>query len=139
FSDASAALRGFALSNLKSSLVISAGLNPRLFSYMAEFDQFLPDANGDFTKRVILKVSDYRSAFIQSKILAKKGICVYEYRIESGLNCGEHAFATEDYLMGPILEEFRSKKDELHQELLTLYTEALVQRNITLRNIPDMK
>jgi len=139
FSDASAALRGFALSNLKSSLVISAGLNPRLFSYMAEFDQFLPDANGHFTKKVILKVSDYRSAFIQAKILAKKGIWVSEYRIESGLNCGGHAFATEGYLMGPILEEFRSKKDELHQELLPLYTEALAQRNITLRNTPDMK
>ena len=33
-----------------------------------------------------------------------------EYRIESGLNCGGHAFATEGYLMGPILAEFRDRK-----------------------------
>ena len=35
FNDAHAALRGFATSNLHSSVILSAGLNARLFSYMA--------------------------------------------------------------------------------------------------------
>ena len=34
YNDAHAALRGFANSNLESSLVLSAGLNPRLYSYL---------------------------------------------------------------------------------------------------------
>lgn len=42
FSDGSAALRGFAQSNLSSSLILSAGFNPRLYSYLAEFKDFLP-------------------------------------------------------------------------------------------------
>jgi hypothetical protein len=139
FSDASAALRGFASSNLHSSLVISAGLNPRLFSYLAEFEQFLPDSEGQFNKKVVLKVSDYRSAYIQAKILAKKGIWISEYRIESGLNCGGHAFATEGYLMGPILEEFRSKRTQLQEELFSIYTDALKERNISIATIPSLK
>ena len=139
FSDASAALRGFAHSKLNSSLVISAGLNPRLFSYLAEFVQFLPNADGHFDKKIILKVSDYRSAYIQAKILAKKGIWVSEYRIESGLNCGGHAFATEGYLMGPILEEFRTKRTQLQVELFSIYLDALKERNIHVRTMPDMK
>ena len=40
FNDAHAALRGFARSNLKSSVVFSAGLNPRLYGYIAKFDDF---------------------------------------------------------------------------------------------------
>ena len=74
FSDALSSLRGFVKSDLNSSVVLSAGLNSRLFSYMAQFTEFLPDALGNFRKRVTLKVSDYRSAIIQGKILAKKGI-----------------------------------------------------------------
>ena len=42
--------------------------------------------NGNLEKKVILKISDYRSALIQGKFLAKKGIWISEYRVESGLN-----------------------------------------------------
>jgi hypothetical protein len=109
--DAHAALRGFAKSNLNSSVVLSAGLNPRLYSYISDFDEFFPDDEEKLNKKIILKVSDYRSALIQGKFLAKKGIWVSEYRIESGLNCGGHAFATDGFLMGPILEEFKQNKE----------------------------
>jgi hypothetical protein len=112
-SDALAALRGVANSTLKTSVVLSAGYNPRLYNYVATFSCFRPE--GD--KKIILKVSDYRSALVQGKLLAKKGIWVSEYRIESGLNCGGHAFATEGMLLGPILEEFRQKRDVLRAEL----------------------
>jgi hypothetical protein len=68
--DALAALRGFAESDLHSSVVLSAGMNPRLYGYLESFDCFLPDSKGDFSKKIILKVSDFRSAFIQAKFLA---------------------------------------------------------------------
>ncbi|MDH5598586.1 MAG: hypothetical protein OEY34_05650, partial [Cyclobacteriaceae bacterium] len=105
YNDAHAALRGFAQSDLCSSVVLSAGMNPRLYSYLEHFDDFFPDEKGYIRKKIILKVSDYRSALIQGKFLAKKGIWISEYRIESGLNCGGHAFATEGYLLGPVLSE----------------------------------
>lgn len=124
--DAVSALRGYALSNLtNSSIIFSAGLNPRLFNYLEKFDAFDAIAWGEFRKRVVIKVSDYRSALIQGKYLAKKGIWVSEFRIESGLNCGGHAFATDGYLLGPILEEFRSKQDELVASLDAVYKPAL--------------
>lgn len=114
FSDASAALRGYANSNLSSSgLVLSAGFNPRLYSYLSEFKDFYRDASGQIKKRIILKVSDFRSALIQGKFLAKKGIEVAEFRIESGLNCGGHAFASDGYLMPVLLQEFREKRGQL--------------------------
>lgn len=114
FSDASAALRGYANSNLSSSgLVLSAGFNPRLYSYLSEFKDFYRDATGQIKKRIILKVSDFRSALIQGKFLAKKGIEVAEFRIESGLNCGGHAFASDGYLMPVLLQEFREKRGQL--------------------------
>ena len=125
FSDAMAALRGFAESTLKSSVVLSAGMNPHLYSYIARFDDFFPDENGFLKKKIILKVSDYRSAMIQGKFLAKRGIWISEYRIESGLNCGGHAFATKGELMGPILEEFRLKRTELIEKLHPIYVKAL--------------
>ncbi len=109
YSDAAAALRGFALSTVRSAMVFSAGMNPRLYSYLAEFEGFFPDLAGTCAKRIILKVSDYHSATVQGKYLAKRGLWVSEYRIESGLNCGGHAFATKGLLLGPILEEFRKK------------------------------
>ena len=130
FSDALSSLRGFVKSDLCSSVVLSAGLNSRLFSYMAQFTEFLPDAQGNFRKKVTLKVSDYRSAFIQGKILAKKGIWVSEYRIESGLNCGGHAFASDGDLLGPILELFKTKRPELVEELHGLYCVALKERGV---------
>ena len=48
YNDAHAALRGFANSKLSSSVVLSAGMNPRLYSYMGQFDDFFPDAHGNF-------------------------------------------------------------------------------------------
>ena len=128
-SDALGALKAYAESDLDNSAVIfSAGLNPRLFNYLENFREFDALGWGEFKKEVIIKVSDYRSALIQGKYLAKKGIWVSEFRIESGLNCGGHAFATQGYLLGPILEEFRNKKTELSQELLDLYNQALQSR-----------
>lgn len=125
YNDAMSALRGYAESDLDSSIILSAGLNPRLYSYFEEFEDFFPNENNELKKRVVLKVSDYRSANIQGKILAKKGILVSEFRVESGLNCGGHAFATEGKLLGPILEEFKSNKEELHKELFDICQSAL--------------
>ena len=123
--DAHAALRGFAQSDLTSGVVLSAGLSPRLYSYVANFDAFFPDENEQLNKTIILKVSDYRSALVQGKFLAKKGIWVTEYRVESGLNCGGHAFATDGFLMGPILEEFKQKKAELIEQVHQVLDDAL--------------
>ena len=71
FNNAHAALRGFANSDLNSSVILSAGFNPRLYSYIENFKDFYPDVNGNIKKRIILKISDYRSAIIQGKVLAK--------------------------------------------------------------------
>ncbi|HZR10243.1 MAG TPA: hypothetical protein VFA79_16780 [Myxococcales bacterium] len=109
-SDAKAALRGFARSRLSGSLVLSAGINPALFSCLEEHPCFFRDAEGGLQKTVVLKVSDLRSALIQGKFLAKKGIEIAEFRIESGLNCGGHVFATDGELLGPILEEFKHER-----------------------------
>lgn len=135
YSDALAALRGFALSKLSSSIIMSAGMNPRLYSYLENFPDFYPDSNGTMRKKVILKVSDYRSALVQAKFLAKKGIWVSEFRIESGLNCGGHAFATEGNLLGPVLEEFKRRRDEMFTELLAMYSVALENKGIALQNV----
>ena len=128
FNDAHASLRGFANSSLSSSVVLSAGMNPRLYSYFENFNDFYPDENGYLKKKIILKVSDFRSAMIQGNFLAKKGLWVSEYRIESGLNCGGHAFATDGYLLGPIMEEFKTKKDQLIQSAHELMVKALAQK-----------
>ncbi len=130
YSDAMAGLRGFAQSDLQSSVVFSAGMNPRVYSYMEQFADFLPNQNGELKKKIIIKVSDYRSAAIQGKVLAKKGLWVSEFRIESGLNCGGHAFATDGYLLGPILEEFKQNREQLRQELYAMYTQALAAKNM---------
>ncbi|MCM4159490.1 hypothetical protein FHG64_10950 [Antarcticibacterium flavum] len=128
-SDALEALKGYAKSDLSnSSVVFSAGMNPRLYNYLENFREFDALGWGQFKKKIAIKVSDYRSALIQGKYLAKKGIWVSEFRIESGLNCGGHAFATQGILMGPILEEFRSKREELAQELFILYNPAIQER-----------
>ncbi len=128
YNDAHASLRGFANSKLSSSVVLSAGMNPRLYSYLEEFDDFFPDESGTLKKKIILKVSDFRSAMIQGNFLAKKGLWVSEYRIESGLNCGGHAFATEGLLLGPIMEEFRIRKTELVASAHLLMTKALEEK-----------
>jgi len=125
YNDAHAALRGFAQSDLESSIILSAGMNPRLYGYIENFADFFPDKSGYIKKRIVLKVSDYRSALIQGKFLAKKGLWVSEYRIESGLNCGGHAFATDGFLMGPILEEFRDQRDTLTASVYEILKTAL--------------
>lgn len=127
YSDAKSALKGFALSDLSSSIIFSAGMNPKLFSYCEQFDDFFPNERGEIKKKIILKVSDFRSAQVQGKMFAKKGIWVSEFRIESGLNCGGHAFATNGLLLGPILEEFKEKRDELFYELYELCKESLMK------------
>ncbi|WP_299158215.1 hypothetical protein [uncultured Tenacibaculum sp.] len=132
YNDAHAALRGFANSNVNSSVVLSAGMNPRLYAYLEQFKDFYPDKNGNIKKKIILKVSDYRSALIQGKFLAKKGIWVSEYRIESGLNCGGHAFATDGYLLGPVLEEFKTKREELRQAIQELLFSVLKQKEYVI-------
>jgi len=137
--DALAALRGFAESDLTSSLILSAGMNPKLYSYMENFQDFFPDEKGFIKKKIVLKVSDFRSALIQAKFLAKKGLWVSEFRIESGLNCGGHAFATEGYLLGPILEEFKVKKAAMRDELFDMFDAALQQRNISVSQIPRQR
>ena len=138
-SDSLSALKGFAESDINSAVVLSAGMNPRLYGYLENFADFLPDQWGKFKKSVILKVSDFRSALIQAKFLAKKGIWVSEFRIESGLNCGGHAFATEGYLLGPILEEFKLKKQEMINELYEMYSKAILEKGIQLTQAPQMK
>ncbi|MFH6997484.1 hypothetical protein ACHRVZ_06105 [Flavobacterium sp. FlaQc-57] len=136
FNDAHAALRGFANSNLESSVVLSAGMNPRLYSYFENFSDFFPNLNNELKKKITLKVSDFRSAMIQGNFLAKKGLWVSEYRIESGLNCGGHAFATDGLLLGPILEEFKEKKDQLIQSAHELMSKVLQQRQIPVPEQP---
>ncbi len=129
YNDAHAALRGFANSKLKSGIVLSAGMNPRLYSYCEQFDDFYPNAKGKLKKKIILKVSDYRSALIQGKFFAKKGLWVSEFRIESGLNCGGHAFATDGFLLGPILEEFKNNRQLLGESMHNLLVPALKEKN----------
>lgn len=136
FNDAHAALRGFANSNLNSSVVFSAGMNPSLYAYLEEFDDFFHDENYELKKKIILKVSDFRSAMIQGNYLAKKGLWVSEYRIESGLNCGGHAFATDGFLLGFILEEFKNKKSELINSAHELMSKALIQKGFSVPNSP---
>lgn len=128
-SDAVAALRGYAKSELaNSSIIFSAGMNVRLFNYLENLSEFNATGWAEFKKRVVIKVSDYRSALIQGKYLAKRGVWVSEFRIESGLNCGGHAFASEGLLLGPILEEFKSKRAELITELHNLYNPAVEKK-----------
>ncbi|MES2485863.1 MAG: hypothetical protein V4581_07935, partial [Bacteroidota bacterium] len=140
YNDAHAALRGFANSTLGSSVVLSAGMNPSLYSYIAGFPDFFPDENGNFKKKVILKVSDFRSAMIQGSFLAKKGIWVSEYRVESGLNCGGHAFATDGLLLGPIMEEFKQRRQELIDTAHGLMVKALALKEAVVPQQPmDLK
>ncbi len=137
--DAMSALRGYASSDLHSSIIFSAGLNPRLFAYCESFSDFFPDANGYLKKKIILKVSDFRSALIQGKFLAKKGLWVSEFRVESGLNCGGHAFATEGFLMGPILEEFKQKRALLALEMYDICNAALAAKGLPpFAQVPEL-
>ena len=60
FNDAHASLRGFANSNLNSSVVLSAGMNPRLYSYFENFKDFFPDTNNRLKKKILLKLRKFR-------------------------------------------------------------------------------
>ncbi|WP_192348383.1 hypothetical protein [Algoriphagus sp. Y33] len=140
YSDALSALRGFAKSNVNGSVVFSAGMNPALYSYAEQFSEFYPNQFGELPKGIILKVSDYRSALIQGKFLAKKGLWISEFRIESGLNCGGHAFATDGFLIGPILEEFKNNRNELFQTLYETCQKSLENKGFkTLSERPTFK
>ncbi|MBF6608710.1 MAG: hypothetical protein ITG00_08220 [Flavobacterium sp.] len=136
FNDAHAALRGFANSTLQSSVVLSAGLNPRLYGYFENFSDFFPDENSKLRKKITIKVSDFRSAMIQGNFFAKKGLWVSEFRIESGLNCGGHAFATDGLLLGPIMQEFKEKREELIDSMHQLLTKALLLKNAPVPQSP---
>lgn len=118
FSDAKASLRGYALSEISSGIVFSAGINQSLFGYMSQFKDFYRDAQGEVKKKVILKVSDFRSAMIQGKFLSRKGLEVHEFRIESGLNCGGHAFPSDGELLPSLLKEFKEKRHQLKEQFL---------------------
>ena len=120
FTDANSALRGFAKSKLHSSVIFSAGFNPNLYNYITQFRDFYRDKSGDLKKQIVLKVSDFRSALIQGKYLAKKGLEISEFRIESGLNCGGHAFPSDGHLLPTILEEFKEKKAQLKKQFTPL-------------------
>jgi hypothetical protein len=120
FSDAKAALRGYAESNLTSSIVFSAGFNRGLLGYITHFKDFYRNESGEIKKKIIIKVSDFRSAMIQGKFLAMKGLEVSEFRIESGLNCGGHAFASQGFLLPAILHEFKEKRNQLAKEFVPL-------------------
>lgn len=130
YNDGHSAVRGFANSDLHSSVVLSAGINPKLYSYFENFKDFFPDKNNHLKKKIILKISDYRSAIIQGKMFAKKGLWVSEYRLESGLNCGGHAFATDGFLMGPILDEIKRNKESLIAMTHGLFVQALKDKNM---------
>lgn len=140
YSDAKSALKGFAESNLTSSVIFSAGMNPKLFTFCEDFADFYPNKDGALVKKIVLKVSDFRSAVVQGKMFAKKGLWVSEFRIESGLNCGGHAFATQGFLLGPILEEFKTKREELHTELFELCNKSLEDSGkFTFKQVPQLK
>lgn len=137
YSDAMSALRGFAQSTLSASMIFSAGVNKRLYRYMTEFKDFFPNQHGEIKKKIILKVSDHRSSEIQGRFLAKLGLWASEFRIESGLNCGGHAFASKGYLLGVVLEEFKKKKNELLGKLLPMYAKALSAKGRFDCKLPD--
>lgn len=113
FTDAKSALRGFAKSKLDSAMVFSAGINQSLYGYMTKYQDFYRDHEGEIKKKIILKVSDFRSAMIQGRYMAKKGLEISEFRIESGLNCGGHAFASPGHLLPILLQDFKDKRKEL--------------------------
>ena len=137
YADAMSALRGFAESTLSSAMVFSAGINKRLYRYMTEFKDFFPDQHGEPKKKIILKVSDHRSSEIQGRFLAKLGLWASEFRIESGLNCGGHAFASKGVLLGVVLEEFQRKKNELLEKLIPMYAKALSAKGEFDGKLPD--
>lgn len=109
------AVRGFAASKVAGALVLSAGVNLSVFEEIAKCKDFYRTGTKSPKKKIILKVSDYRSALVQGRYLAKKGLEVYEYRIESGVNCGGHAFFESKKLLLDVVREFVEKRKELFE------------------------
>ena len=109
------AVRGFAASKVSGALVLSAGVNLSVFEEIAKCKDFYRTGTRPPKKKIILKVSDYRSALVQGRYLAKKGLEVYEYRIESGVNCGGHAFFESKKLLLDVVREFVEKRKELFE------------------------
>ena len=72
FNDAHAALRGFAKSNLSSSMVFSAGMNPRLFSYIEQFDDFFSRCEWYYQKEDSIKSKRLSLCLNPRKIFGKK-------------------------------------------------------------------
>lgn len=139
FGDACSAFRGFAKSKLRSGIVFSAGFNRRLFAYIEKYPDFFPDETGDIKKKIILKVSDARSSLTQGKFLGKKGVWISEHRIESGLNCGGHAFASDGILLGPILREFKEKRETIKETLYSVCDASLQKLGKdTFKEVPPL-
>ncbi len=136
YNDAHAAIQGFVESDLNSSLIFSGGFKPGLFSYLAQFKEFWPDEEGNLNKKVVIKTTDFRMAVIKSSFLAKKGIWVSEFRIESGVNSGGHAFMVDGKLMGVVLKEFAEGKKELLKDNFKSYKQFHEKAG---RKIPDMQ
>ena len=116
------AVRGFAASKVAGALVLSAGVNLSVFEEIAKCKDFYRTGTRPPKKKIILKVSDYRSALVQGRYLAKKGLEVYEYRIESGVNCGGHAFFESKKLLLDVVREFVEKRKELFETTCSMIT-----------------
>jgi hypothetical protein len=129
-SDAKLALEGFALSRNPGNMIFSAGINPTLYGVIEEFAGFYRQGELEAEKGIVIKVSDFRSALTQGRFLAKKGLEVREFRIESGLNCGGHAFASDGELIGPIVDEFRRERHRLREEFLKMVKAAYAKKNL---------
>ncbi len=127
-SDALSAAQGYLESRAHGTLVLSAGVNKGLYDFLAAHEQLHPDADGHFSKKLALKVSDYRSARIQGTMLAKLGLWVSEFRVESGLNCGGHAYPTPGILLGPALADFQENRETLYESLYTIWQRGLEKR-----------
>ncbi len=134
--DALAALRGFALSNLHSSVIMSAGMNPRLYSYLETFADFYPGEDGLLRKKVILKVSDFRSAFIQARFLAKKGIWVSEFRVESGLNCGGTLLRPKDFYLAQSWKNLSRSARKWQKNFSQVTNRHLLKKGLTAPRRP---
>jgi len=75
YADALSALRGYAKSSVRSSIIFSAGFNRRLYAYLANFDDFFQDDKGVLRKKIVLKVSDFLS---NKEILSPRCNLIYE-------------------------------------------------------------
>jgi len=73
YKDAHAALRGYANSTLESSIILSAGINPTLYGYAGQFEDFYPDENGKIKRKLYLKLVIIDRLLFKENFLQKKG------------------------------------------------------------------